>query len=135
MNSTEIGVLVLDVLAGVGVLLVGVGVLIGMTALAKTLSRVNVTLDGIDRQLENLGEPVAKTLGHVDAIADTADRTVARLGGVAQSLEDVAGSVSQTAELAKNALTPAIVNVGTTVTGITSGLRRLVTGKSSPDQS
>ncbi len=135
MTSTEIGVLVLDVLAGVGVLLAGVGILIGMLALAKTLTRVNVTLDGVDRQLENLGEPVAKTLGHVDAIADTADRTVARLSGVAQSLEDVAGSVSQTAELAKNALTPAIVNVGTTITGITSGLRRLVTGKSSPDQS
>ena len=67
VTSTEIGVLVLDVLAGVGVLLAGVGVLIGMLALAKTLSRVNVTLDGVDRQLENLGEPVAKTLGHVDA--------------------------------------------------------------------
>ena len=133
MNSTEIGVLVLDVLAGVGVLLVGVGVLIGMQALARTLARVNVTLDGVDRQLDALGEPVAKTLGHVDGIADTADRTVARLGAVAQSLEDVAGSVAQTAALAKNALTPAIVNVGTTVTGISSGLRRLVTGKSSSD--
>jgi uncharacterized protein YoxC len=135
VNSTEIGVLVLDVLAGVGVLLVGIGVLIGMLALAKTLSRVNVTLDGVDRQLENLGEPVAKTLGHVDGIADTADRTLARLGGVVKSLEDVAGSISQTAQLAKNALTPAIVNVGTTITGISSGLRRLVTGKKSNDQS
>jgi uncharacterized protein YoxC len=135
VNSTVIGVLVLDVLAGVGVLLVGVGVLIGMLALAKTLARVNVTLDGVDRQLENLGEPVAKTLGHVDGIADTADRTLARLSGVVSSLEDVAGSVSQTAQLAKNALTPAIVNVGTTVTGISSGLRRLVTGKKATDQS
>ncbi|MGA8532631.1 MAG: DUF948 domain-containing protein [Candidatus Tumulicola sp.] len=135
MNSTEIGVLVLDVLAGVGVLLVGIGVLIGMLALAKTLSRVNVTLDGVDRQLENLGEPVAKTLGHVDGIADTADRTLARLGGVVGSIEDVASSVSQTADLAKNALTPGIVNVGATLTGITSGLRRLVTGKKTTDQS
>ncbi len=135
MNSTEIGVLTLNVLVGVGVLLVGIGVMIGMLALAKTLARVNVTLDGVDRQLENLGEPVAKTLGHVDGIADTAEQTVARLGGVVKSLEDVAGSVSQTAALAKNALTPAIVNVGTTVTGISSGLRRLVTGKSSSDES
>ena len=135
MNSTEIGVLVLDVLVGVGVLLVGIGVLLGMLALAKTLARVNVTLDGVDKQLENLGEPVAKTLGHVDGIADTADRTLARLGGIATSLEDVAASVSQTAQLAKNALTPAIVNVGTTVTGISSGLRRLVTGKKTTDPS
>jgi uncharacterized protein YoxC len=135
VTSTEIGVLVLDVLAGIGVLLVGVGVLIGMLALAKTLGRVDVTLDGVDRQLENLGEPVAKTLGHVDGIADTADQTLARLGGVAKSLEDVATSVSQTAQLAKNALTPGIVNLGTTITGISSGLRRLVTGKKSNDQS
>ena len=126
--------LVLDVLAGVGALLVGLGVLIGMLALAKTLRRVNVTLDGVDQQLETLGRPVAKTLGHIDGIADTADQTLSRLGGVVQSLEDVAGSVSQTAALAKNALAPAIVNVGATVTGISSGLRRLVTGKNSTDQ-
>jgi uncharacterized protein YoxC len=135
VTSTEIGVLVLDILAGIGVLLAGIGILVGMLALAKTLGRVNVTLDGVDRQLENLGEPVAKTLGHVDGIADTADRTLAKLGGVVTSLEDVAGSVSQTAKLAKNALTPAIVNVGTTITGISSGLRRLVTGKNANDQS
>jgi uncharacterized protein YoxC len=135
MTSTEIGVLVLDVLAGVGVLLVGIGVLIGMLALAKTLGRVNVTLDGLDRQLEHLGEPVAKTLGHVDGIADTADQTLARLGGVVKSLEDVAGSVSQTAQLTRSALSPAIVNVGAAITGVSSGLRRLVTGKTSTDQS
>jgi uncharacterized protein YoxC len=134
VTSTEIGMLVLDVLAGVGALLVGLGVLIGMLALAKTLRRVNVTLDGVDQQLETLGRPVAKTLGHIDGIADTADQTLSRLGGVVQSLEDVAGSVSQTAALAKNALAPAIVNVGATVTGISSGLRRLVTGKNSTDQ-
>ena len=114
MTSTEIGMLVLDVLTGVGALLVGLGVLIGMLALAKTLRRVNVTLDGVDQQLETLGRPVAKTLGHIDGIADTADQTLSRLGGVVQSLEDVAGSVSQTAALAKNALSPAIVNVGAT---------------------
>jgi uncharacterized protein YoxC len=134
VTSSEIGVLVLDVLTGVGALLVGIGVLVGMLALAKTLKRVNVTLDGLDRQLDSLGEPVAKTLGHVDGIADTADQTLARLGGVVQSLEDVAGSVSQTAQLAKNALAPAIVNVGAAVTGVSSGLRRLVTGKNSTDQ-
>jgi uncharacterized protein YoxC len=134
VTSTTIGLLVLDVLVGIGVLLLGLGVLIGMLALAKTLARVNVTLDGVDRQLENLGQPVAKTLGHVDGIADTADRTLARLGGVVQSLEDVAGSVSQTAQLAKSALSPAIVNVGASITGASSGLRRLLTGKKSTDQ-
>lgn len=134
VTSSEIGILVLDVLAGVGALLVGIGVLLGMLALAKTLRRVNVTLDGVDRQLDLLGTPVSQTLGHVDGIADTADRTLARLSGVAESLEGVAASISQTADLAKNALSPAIVNVGATVTGISSGLRRLVTGKNSTNQ-
>ena len=134
MPSTEIGSLILDVLAGAGVLLAGIGVFVGMRALAKTLERVNVTLDGVDRQLESLGAPVAQTLGHVDGIADTADQTLAKLGGVVKSLEDVAGSVSQTAALTKNALSPAIVNVGATITGVSAGLRRLVTGKKSTDQ-
>lgn len=132
--TAEYGSLILDVLVGVGVLLVGIGALIGALALAKTLARVNVTLDGVDRQLENIGEPVSHTLGHVDGIADTADQTLARLGGVVKSLEDVAGSVSSTAELTKRALSPAIVNVGATIAGVSAGLRRLVTGKKSTDQ-
>jgi uncharacterized protein YoxC len=126
--------LVLDVLVGVGVLLAGLGIFMGMLALAKTLARMNVTLDGVDRQLENLSGPVAGTLSHVDGIADTADQTLARLSGVVKSLEDVAGSVSDTAQLTKNALSPAIVNVGAAITGVSSGLRRLVTGKKSTDQ-
>lgn len=134
MTNAEYGSLILDVLVGVGVLLAGVGIFIGMLALAKTLARVNVSLDGVDRQLENIGQPVSKTLGHVDGIADTADATLARLGGFVKSLEDVAGSVSQTADLTKSALSPAIVNVGATITGVSAGLRRLVTGKKSTDQ-
>ena len=128
------GSLIRDVLVGVGVLLMGIGVFVAMLALAKTLGRVNVTLDGVDRQLDNMGGPLANTLGHVDGIADTADQTLARLGGVVKSLEDVAGNVSQTATLAKNALSPAIVNVGATVAGVSAGLRRLVTGKNAKDQ-
>ena len=131
--TSQTGVLILDILVGVGALLVGVGVLIGMLALSRTLARVNVTLDGVDRQLDLLGEPVSKTLGHVDGIAGTADRTVARLSGVADALEGVAGNVAQTAALAKDAVAPAIINVGATMTGISSGLRRLVTGKNSTD--
>jgi hypothetical protein len=50
---------------------------------------------------------------------------------VVRSLEDVAGSVSKTASLAKDALSPAIVNVGATITGVSAGLRRLVTGRNS----
>ncbi len=132
--TAEYSSLIRDVLVGVGVFLLGLGVFIAMVALAKTLRRLNATLDGVDRQLENLGPPVAKTLTHVDGIANTADQTLARLGGVVGSLEDVANNVSETATLAKNALTPAIVNVGAAVTGVSAGLRRLVTGKKSTDQ-
>ncbi len=126
---------VLYVGVGVGVLLVGIGVLWAMIALARTLGRVNVTLDELDRQISTLSQPVNQTLGHVGGIADTADQTLARLGGVVKSLEDVAGSVSQTASLTKDALQPAIVNVGATITGVSAGLRRLVTGRKSAGES
>ena len=134
MTTPELGGFIRDILVGIGVLLFGIGVFVGMQALAKTMTRLNVTLDGVDRQVENLSTPVAETLGHVDGIANTADQTLARLSGVVRSLEGVAGSVSQTADLTKNALSPAIVNLGATLSGVSSGLRRLVTGKNSTDQ-
>jgi uncharacterized protein YoxC len=114
LNSTEWGPLVLDVLVGVGVLLIGIGALVAALALAKTLRRLQTTLDGVDRQLENIGTPVTSTLAHVDQAT--------------RSLEDAAGAISRTAELTKSAILPAIVNVGATLGGVTAGLRRLVTG-------
>jgi uncharacterized protein YoxC len=123
--------IVIDVGVGVGTLLAGIGVLWACAALAKTLGRVNRTLDEVDVQIAGIGKPVGQTLEHIGGIADTADQTVARLGAVVKSLEDVADSVSQTAGLAKEALSPAIVNVGATITGVSAGLRRLVTGRAS----
>jgi len=76
--------------------------------------------------------PIVATLRHVDGIADTADVTIARLGGVVGSLESVAAGVSKTSALATNAVAPTIVNLGATLTGISAGLRRLVTGKTAP---
>ena len=115
MSSTEYGSLTLDVLVGVGALLVGIGVLIAALALAKTLTRVQATLDGVDRQLENLGPPVTSTLAHVDRVT--------------KSLEETAGTLSRTADLTKSAIAPSIVNFGATLSGVTAGLRRLITGK------
>ena len=127
--------IVLDVGVGVGVLLMGIGIFIAMLALAKTLGRVNGTLDEVDAQIGNLGRPVGETLEHVGGIADTADKTLVRLSGVVKSLEDVAGTVAQTASLTKEALAPSIVNVGATITGVSAGLRRLVSGRNSTDRS
>ncbi|MBV8068089.1 MAG: hypothetical protein JO113_08925 [Candidatus Eremiobacteraeota bacterium] len=115
MSSSEWGQLVLDVLGGVGALLIGTGVLVAALALAKTLARVRVTLDSVDRQLENIGPPVTSTLAHVDEVT--------------RSLDQTAGTLSRTADLAKSAVVPAIVNLGATLSGVTAGLRRLVTGK------
>ena len=123
--------IVLDIGVGIGVLLIGVGILIVCTSLARLLRRVNGTLDEIDRQIAALSTPVVETLGHVGGIADTADTTVARLGAVVGTLEGVAGGVGKTANLANEALTPALVNIGATLTGITAGLRRLVSGRNS----
>ncbi len=120
--------IVLDVGVGVGVFLVGVAVSIAMVALARTLRRLDKTLDGVDEQVAALGKPVSETLAHVGGIADTADQTIARLSGVVASLEQVAGSAAHSAKLTQEALAPAIVNVGATLGGITAGVRRLVRG-------
>lgn len=117
-----------DVTVGLGVFLVGLAFFIGMSALARTLGRVNKTLDGVDEQISALGKPVSETLAHVGGIADTADQTIARLSGVVGALEQVAATLSKTAKLTNDALSPAIVNVGATIGGISAGLRRLVRG-------
>jgi len=127
--------IVLDAGVGVGVLVMGIAALWMAAALAKTLGRVNRTLDEVDTQMAGIGKPVGETLEHVNGIADTAEKTLARLGGVVKSLEDVAGQVSSTAALAKDAISPAIVNVGATIAGVSAGLRRIVTGKNSSNGS
>jgi uncharacterized protein YoxC len=116
LSSTEYGVLVLDVFGGIGALLIGIGVLVGMLALAKTLARVRTTLDGVDRQLENIGTPVTSTLTRVDEVT--------------KSLENTADTVSRTADLTKSAVQPAIINIGATLSGVTAAVRRLFTGQS-----
>lgn len=118
-----------SVAAGLGVLLIGIGILVVCSAIAGTLKRVNVTLDEVDRQVAALGAPVAETLGHVGGIADTADLTIARLGAVVGTLETLAGSVVKTSGLANDAVSPAIVNLGATLTGLTAGIRSFINGK------
>ncbi len=128
-DSAPIWAIVLDIGVGVGVLLIGVGIFIVCSSLAKLFARLNGTLDEIDRQIAAVSVPVVATLGHVGGIADTADSTVARLGAVVGTLEGVAGGVGRTSKLASDAVAPALVNLGATLTGITAGLRRLVTGR------
>jgi uncharacterized protein YoxC len=123
--------LVLDIGVGAGVLLVGIAFMIGMIAVSKTLARVNLTLDEVDRQISSLGTPVGETLTHVEGIAGTAEETLSRIGKAVAQLEGAAGTVSSTTTLTKDAIAPAIVNLGATLTGLSAGLRRLVTGKDS----
>ena len=123
--------LVFSVGAGLGVLFIGIGILVVCSAIANVLRRLNVTLDEVDKQIGALGAPVAETLGHVGGIADTADSTVARLGEVVGSLEVVAAQVVKTSDLAGRAVAPAIVNIGATLTGVSAGVRRLITGRRS----
>ena len=120
---------------GLGVmgLLVGIGVLWACIALARTLNRLNRTLDVVDAQIQTVGVPIAQTLDHVGGIADTADQTLARLKGVVGSLETLAAALTNVADLAKEAVSPAIVNVGATIAGVSAGLRRIVTGRTSND--
>jgi len=119
-----------SVAAGLGVLLIGIGILVVCTAIAAMLRRLNTTIDEVDRQIAALSAPVAETLGHVGGIADTADLTIARLGAVVGTLETVASGLVKTSGLANEAVSPAIINVGATLTGLTAGLRSFVNGKS-----
>ena len=127
--STDWPHLIFSVGAGLGVLLIGIGVLVVCSAIAGTLRRLNTTLDEVDRQVAALSAPVAETLSHVGGIADTADATIARLSAVVASLETVASGVVKTSGLANDAVGPAIINVGVTLTGLTAGLRSFVNGK------
>ncbi len=120
--------LIFSVGAGLGVLLIGIGILVVCSAFANVLKRLNGTLDVVDKQIADLSAPVAETLSHVGGIADTADATVARLSGVVGALESVAANVVKTSDLANRAVAPAIVNVGATLTGITAGVRGLFSG-------
>jgi uncharacterized protein YoxC len=117
--------LIFSVGAGLGVLLIGIGILVLCAGFANLLKRLNGTLDEVDKQIGALSAPVAETLSHVGGIADTADATIARLSGVVGSLETVAATVVKTSDLANRAVAPAIVNVGATLTGVTAGVRRL----------
>jgi uncharacterized protein YoxC len=133
--GSDWGVLVMDLAFGVGVVLAGAAAMVIALAVSKTLARVDMTLDEVDRQISALGTPVGETLNHVESIAGTAEETLARLGNAVSSLEGAAGTVSSTTTLTKEALAPAIVNLGATLTGLSAGLRRLVTGKDSSGQS
>jgi hypothetical protein len=127
------GALIMDVLIGLGVFIAGLGIFVACRALANLFARINGTLDEVDRQIAAVSVPVVETLGHVGGIADSADATVARLGTVVGTLEGVAAGVGSTAKLASEAVAPALVNVGATLSGVTAGLRRLVQGKRRPD--
>jgi uncharacterized protein YoxC len=121
---------ILDVGVGVGVLLVGLGIFVAMIALARLFGRLRTTLDEVDRQIAGIGVPVGEALEHVEGISATADETLAKLGSAVGALESVAQSVSGTTTLVREAVSPAIVNIGATLSGVSAGLRRLVTGKS-----
>ncbi len=126
---------ILDVGVGIGALLVGIGIFVAMIALARVFGRLRGTLDEVDRQLSTLGKPIGEALEHVEGISATADDTLAKLGGAVGALESVAQAVSSTSNLVRGAISPAIVNIGAVLDGVSAGLRRLVTGKSPGDAS
>jgi uncharacterized protein YoxC len=99
--------LVLDIGVGLGALLIGVGVLVVCSALARLLGRLNATLDEVNRQIAAVSAPVVDMLGHVAGITESANKAVARFGAVVSQLEVGVASV----------------------TGITDRLRKLVTAQ------
>ncbi len=84
---------------GLGVFLAGLGVFVLCVRAGGLLTRLYKTLDEVDKQIDNLSNPIATTLTHVGGIADTADSTIARLGAVVGQLENVATGATKTANL------------------------------------
>jgi uncharacterized protein YoxC len=120
LSGTEYGTLILDILAGIGALLIGIGVLIGSLAIARELSQFRATLKQVVDEIDQIREPVTNTLGQIDKLTKSVQSTV--------------DSVSETVDLTKDAVTPGIVNVGAAVSGLSAGLRRLVSGKDRNDR-
>ena len=120
------GALFLDIGVGLGCLLAGIGVLAALSRLGHLFGRFERTLDEIDHQVATIAVPVTDTLSHVEGIAGTADATIAKVAGVVASLESVASGVAKTSNLAQHAVTPTLVNLAATLTGISAGLRKLV---------
>ena len=121
--------IVLDVGVGAGIFLLGVGVFVVCLGLTNVLRRLITTLDEIDRQIGALGPPITETLVHVSGIADTADVTFGKLGGIAGSLESITDQLIKTSSVAHEAITPSLINLGSTLSGVTAGLRRSPVGE------
>lgn len=132
MTGTDWAVIFREVGVGLGVLLIGVGFLIASIQLGRVLGRLGATLDEVDRQLANLGAPLAETLDRVSGIATTAEQTLDRAGAAVGQLERIASFLARGTNLVGSALEPAVVNIGSTLAGITAGLRRLVRGGAKP---
>lgn len=132
MTGTDWAVVFREAAVGLGVLLIGVGFLIASIQLGRVLARLGNTLDEVDRQISTMGIPIAKTLDRVSGIATSADQTLGRASDAVGQLERVASVLAKGTSLVASALEPAVVNVGSTLTGITAGLRRLVRGQAEP---
>lgn len=131
-GSADWAVVFREVGIGLGVLLAGIGFLYASIQLGATLRRLGTTLDLVDRQVNQIGVPVTKTLERVSGIAATADETLARATKAVSALERVGSTLASGVELVGSALRPPVVNVASTLSGITAGLRRLVRGEDRP---
>ncbi len=128
-GSSDWAVVFREVGIGLGVLLAGIGFLYASIQLGAMLRRLGTTLDVLDRQVNQLGVPVAKTLDRLSGIAATADDTLARATRAVAGLERVSAALASGVELLGSALRRPVVNVAATLSGVTAGLRRLVRGE------
>lgn len=131
-GSADWAVVFREVGIGLGVLLAGIGFLYASIQLGAVLRRLGTTLDLVDRQVNQIGPPVAKTLDRVSGIAATADDTLARATRAVSALERVTAALAGGVELVGSALRPPVINAGAALSGITAGLRRLVRGEDRP---
>ena len=119
---------IFDYGVGGGAFLAGVGLFIATIAFARTLGRLNKTLDVVDGQLVEIGPATTATLHHLSSAAGGAEKALGHLAGAAKSIEGAAGALNQSAELSKNAFVPGVASLGESINLIAERLKRLLGG-------
>lgn len=108
---------------GLASLAVAAGLVAVCVRLARLLGRADETLGKVERQLDNLDAPVAKTLGHVSGVAADVEAIVGKINHIADAAEKAAVAVAKTADAAQAAVTPTVANLVGVVVGVSQGAK------------
>jgi uncharacterized protein YoxC len=112
---------------GLASLIVAGGLAYVCVRLGFLLTRTEAVLDKAAAKLDQLDEPVLRTMNHVGGIADSVDSLVARVNRVSEVAERAVGVVDKAADAAQASITPAVVRIAGLAAAVTAGARAFFT--------